>query len=178
MVKAYGAAVKMLVEAGYPIEEVSLEAERIAAEGVPGTRGNTSTRRSTGVLTGRSSSSGSRSRSCSKRHTAQTRTGGSSCCTTMWSGRSRRSDRGWSWAAGDVLTDGKFTLDQENGLTLEVDWNVRAANMPVARRPWSDPESDPIADELRWIQHLDDVGVPEPEMVLTSRMAYSLPEDR
>ncbi|MER7047928.1 major capsid protein [Streptomyces jumonjinensis] len=76
-------------------------------------------------------------------------------------------------AAGDVLTDGKFTLDQENGLTLEVDWNVPAANMPVARRPWSDPESDPIADELRWIQHLDDVGVPEPELAVTSRKAFS-----
>ncbi|MFI1830732.1 major capsid protein [Streptomyces sp. NPDC020412] len=76
-------------------------------------------------------------------------------------------------AAGDVLTDGKFTLDQENGLTLEVDWNVPAENMPVAPRPWSDPESDPIADELRWIQHLDDVGVPEPEMVVTSRKAFS-----
>ncbi|MFJ6659798.1 hypothetical protein ACIQNG_26100 [Streptomyces sp. NPDC091377] len=36
VVKAYGAAVKMLVEAGYPIEEVSLEVERIAAEAYPG----------------------------------------------------------------------------------------------------------------------------------------------
>ncbi|MEU7640910.1 major capsid protein [Streptomyces sp. NPDC039016] len=76
-------------------------------------------------------------------------------------------------AAGDVLVDGKFSLVQENGLTLEVDWNVPAANMPVAARPWSDPASDPIADELRWIQHLDDIGAPEPEMVLTSRKAFS-----
>ncbi len=76
-------------------------------------------------------------------------------------------------AAGDVLADGKFSLVQENGLTLEVDWNVPAANMPVAQRPWWDPESDPIADELQWIQHLDDVGAPEPELVVTSRKAFS-----
>ncbi|WP_330283566.1 major capsid protein [Streptomyces sp. NBC_00588] len=76
-------------------------------------------------------------------------------------------------AAGDVLVDGRFTLEQENGLTLEVDWNVPAENMPVARIPWSDPASDPIADELRWIQHLDDIGAPEPEMVITSRKAFS-----
>jgi hypothetical protein len=76
-------------------------------------------------------------------------------------------------AAGDVLVDGKFSLVQENGLTLEVDWNVPAENMPVAARPWWDPESDPIADELRWIQYLDDIGAPEPEMVVTSRKAFS-----
>ncbi|GAA1919667.1 major capsid protein [Streptantibioticus ferralitis] len=76
-------------------------------------------------------------------------------------------------AAGDVLADGKFSLVQENGLTLEVDWNVPAANMPVAPVPWSDAASDPIADELRWIQHLDDIGAPEPELVITSRKAFS-----
>ncbi|MBY8884766.1 major capsid protein [Streptomyces sp. PTM05] len=76
-------------------------------------------------------------------------------------------------AAGNVLATGKFSLLQENGLTLEVDWSVPAVNMPVARVPWSDPTSDPITDELRWIQHLDVVGAPEPEMVITSRKAFS-----
>ncbi|WP_033819802.1 major capsid protein [Kitasatospora sp. MBT63] len=76
-------------------------------------------------------------------------------------------------AAGDVLLDGKFTLAGENGLTLEVDFGVPAGNMPTAAKPWSDPTSDPIADELAWIQYLDDLGAPEPEMVLTSRKAYS-----
>ncbi|MFB6604247.1 major capsid protein [Streptomyces noursei] len=76
-------------------------------------------------------------------------------------------------AAGDVLTDGRFELVQENGLTLEVDWGVPASNRPVPARPWSDPGSDPIADELRWVQHLDDVGAPEPELVITSRRAFS-----
>lgn len=39
---------------------------------------------------------------------------------------------------------------------------------PVAARPWSDL----IADELRWIAHLDDIGAPEPESVITSRKAF------
>lgn len=76
-------------------------------------------------------------------------------------------------AAGQVLAGGKFELVQENGLTLEVDWNVPQANMPVPPVPWSDPASDPIADELRWVQHLDDIGAPEPELVITSRRAFS-----
>ncbi|SBU89624.1 Phage major capsid protein E [Streptomyces sp. Ncost-T6T-1] len=46
-------------------------------------------------------------------------------------------------AAGDVLADGKFDLEQENGLTLEVDWNVPVENRPVACIPWSDPFSNP-----------------------------------
>ncbi|MFI1100272.1 major capsid protein [Streptomyces melanogenes] len=76
-------------------------------------------------------------------------------------------------AAGDVLADGKFTLNTENGLTLEVDWGVPAGNMPTAPKLWSDPTADPIQDELRWIQYLDDRGAPAPEMVLTSRRAFS-----
>ncbi|MGW2397251.1 major capsid protein [Kitasatospora sp. NPDC001664] len=75
--------------------------------------------------------------------------------------------------AGDVLLDGKFSLVNENGLTVEVDFGVPAGNMPVAPKLWSDPTSDPIADELGWIQYLDDLGVPEPAMVLTSRRAVS-----
>ncbi|MFG3370559.1 major capsid protein [Streptomyces sp. NPDC048156] len=42
-----------------------------------------------------------------------------------------------------------------------------------ASRPWSDPASDLIADELRWIQYLDDIGTPEPDLVITSRKAFS-----
>ncbi|MFE3662511.1 major capsid protein [Streptomyces sp. NPDC059164] len=76
-------------------------------------------------------------------------------------------------AAGDVLADGKFELEQENGLTLEVDWNVPVENRPVACIPWSDPSSNPIAHELPGIQQVDDIGAPEPELVLTSRKAFS-----
>ncbi|WP_116211593.1 major capsid protein [Streptomyces olivoreticuli] len=76
-------------------------------------------------------------------------------------------------AAADVLLDGKFSLTGENGLTVEVDYKVPAANMPTAAKPWSDPSSDPIADELRWMSYLDDIGAPAPEMVLTSQKAWS-----
>ncbi|MFE2850387.1 major capsid protein [Streptomyces lavendulae] len=76
-------------------------------------------------------------------------------------------------AAGDVLVDGRFTLAGENGLTVEVDYGVPAANMPTAPKPWSDPAADPLADELRWIDYLDSIGAPAPEMVLTSRKAAS-----
>ncbi|MEU3049020.1 major capsid protein [Streptomyces sp. NPDC006984] len=76
-------------------------------------------------------------------------------------------------AAGDVLTDGKFSLKGENGLTVEVDYGVPAANIPTAPKPWSDPDADPIADELRWIDYLDSIGAPAPESALTSRKAWS-----
>ncbi|MFE5718989.1 major capsid protein [Streptomyces erythrochromogenes] len=76
-------------------------------------------------------------------------------------------------AAGDVLVDGRFSLAGENGLTVEVDYGVPAANMPTAPKPWSDPAADPLADELRWIDYLDSIGAPAPEMVLTSRKAAS-----
>jgi hypothetical protein len=76
-------------------------------------------------------------------------------------------------AAGDVLVDGKFSLQGENGLTVEVDYGVPAANMPTAPKPWSSPDADPIADEQRWIAYLESIGAPAPEHVLTSRKAYS-----
>ncbi|MFD7769835.1 major capsid protein [Streptomyces sp. NPDC059787] len=76
-------------------------------------------------------------------------------------------------AAGDVLVDGKFSLQGENGLTQEVDFGVPAANMPTAPTLWSDPTSDPIADELRWIDYLDSISAPMPELVFTSRRVYS-----
>lgn len=74
-------------------------------------------------------------------------------------------------AAGDLLVDGKFSLNGENGLTLEADFGVPPANMPTAAKPWSDPTSDPIADELRWIEYLRSIGAPLPARVLTSYKA-------
>ncbi|MEV0257741.1 major capsid protein [Streptomyces sp. NPDC050732] len=76
-------------------------------------------------------------------------------------------------AWGDVLLDGKFSLVAENGLTTEVDWGVPAGNLPTVPKLWSDPTSDPIRDELGWIQYLDDRGAPFPELVVTSRKAFS-----
>ncbi|KPI15689.1 major capsid protein E [Actinobacteria bacterium OK074] len=74
-------------------------------------------------------------------------------------------------AAGDLLVDGKFSLNGENGLTLEADFGVPAANMPTAPTLWSDPTSDPITDELSWIEYLRSIGAPLPSRVLTSYKA-------
>lgn len=77
-------------------------------------------------------------------------------------------------AVGDLLTDGKFTLSGENGLTVEYDAQVPAANMPTAAVPWTDPTSDPIADELAWLETLRASGAPMPEKVVTSYKARAL----
>ena len=41
-------------------------------------------------------------------------------------------------AAGDLLTDGKFSLVDENGLTLEADFQVPTAFLPTAATLWTD----------------------------------------
>ncbi|MFE4305680.1 major capsid protein [Streptomyces sp. NPDC056891] len=71
-------------------------------------------------------------------------------------------------AAADVLLDGKLTVNENNYIT-EVDFGVPAENTPTAPKVWSDPTSDPIRDELAWLQYLEDIGSPEPEFALTSR---------
>ncbi|MFJ4412993.1 major capsid protein [Streptomyces sp. NPDC088925] len=75
-------------------------------------------------------------------------------------------------AAGDVLLDGKLTIDENNYIS-EADFGMPAANQVAAPVPWSDSNADPIADELRWLQYLEDLGVPAPEFVLTSKKAYA-----
>lgn len=77
-------------------------------------------------------------------------------------------------AVGDLLTDGKFTLTGENGLTVEYDAQVPSANMPTASTLWTDPTSDPIADEMAWLEVLRASGAPMPEKVLTSYKARAL----
>ena len=71
-------------------------------------------------------------------------------------------------AAGDLLTDGVFTLADENGLTLEADFAVPAANLPTAAVFWNDPLADPLTDEQTWIAQLTSSGEPRPARVLTS----------
>ncbi|MFF9429394.1 major capsid protein [Streptomyces sp. NPDC014746] len=74
-------------------------------------------------------------------------------------------------AAGGLLVHGTFNLNGENGPTLQTDFGVPAANMPTATKPWSDPTSDPIADELRWIEYLRSISAPLPARVITSYKA-------
>lgn len=71
-------------------------------------------------------------------------------------------------AAGDLLVDGVFTLEDENGLTLEADFAVPAANLPTAAVFWNADAADPLRDEQAWIAQLVDSGEARPERALTS----------
>lgn len=54
-------------------------------------------------------------------------------------------------ARGDVLTDGKFTLAGEGGLTMEADYGVPGANLVTASPLWSSTATaDPILDITNW----------------------------
>lgn len=80
-------------------------------------------------------------------------------------------------AAGDLLVGDVFTLNGENGLYVEADFGVSAANNPTADRPCSDPTSDPIADELRWIEYLRSISAPLPTRMNTSYKARTVLAD-
>jgi hypothetical protein len=55
-------------------------------------------------------------------------------------------------ARGDVLTDGKFTLSGEGGLTMEADFGVPANHFVSPGTPWSTVASATIiANESAWI---------------------------
>ncbi|EFL29472.1 putative protoporphyrinogen oxidase [Streptomyces himastatinicus ATCC 53653] len=77
-------------------------------------------------------------------------------------------------AVGDLLVDGKFSLVGENGLTLEADYKVPAANMPTAPTPWTDPTADMLGDEMRWIEVLRASGAPAPARAFTSYKTMAL----
>jgi hypothetical protein len=73
-------------------------------------------------------------------------------------------------ARGDVLTDGKFTLTGENGLTIEADYGVDPTHIVNASVVWSDyDDSDPVQELRAWADtYADDAGEP-PAYALTSR---------
>lgn len=80
-------------------------------------------------------------------------------------------------ARGDVLTDGKFTLTDENGLTVEYDSGVDNTHVVSAGTAWSTTASaDPVADLRTWRQvFIDDAGEPPAYALTSSRvMAYLL----
>jgi hypothetical protein len=73
-------------------------------------------------------------------------------------------------ARGDVLTDWKFTLSGENGLTLEADFGMPSGHNPVPSALWSNHStSDPIADLQTWVQVYTDSAGEAPGRLLTSR---------
>lgn len=76
-------------------------------------------------------------------------------------------------ARGDLLTDFKFTLSQENGLTLEADFGAPTGHLPTAATLWSNPAATPISDELAWIDKFrtDTFGI-TPELRITSPRVF------
>ncbi|MFD5899159.1 major capsid protein [Streptomyces sp. NPDC060366] len=74
-------------------------------------------------------------------------------------------------AAGKLLSTGVVPLP---GVGLDVDWNVPAANMPVAAVKWDQPTATPLTDEMAWIRYLKSVGAPKPARVITSERAASV----
>jgi hypothetical protein len=72
-------------------------------------------------------------------------------------------------ARGDVLVDGKFTLTDENGLTLEADFGIDASNIVSAGTAWTDHTNATILSNLKtWIDHYVDVNGERPGYMLTS----------
>lgn len=56
-------------------------------------------------------------------------------------------------ARGDVLTDGKFTLNGEGGLFMEADFGIPESNFVAPAVSWSDSENaSPIADLTAWVK--------------------------
>lgn len=78
-------------------------------------------------------------------------------------------------AAGDLLTDGKFTLVDENGLTLEADFQVDPLFLPTAGVLWTDlDDSVPLDNEMAWISKMIDDGEGRPDRAITSHAVASL----
>lgn len=58
----------------------------------------------------------------------------------------------WELARGDLMTDFKFSLN-ENGLTgVEADFGAPAGHLPTIPVAWTDPDSTPVDDELELIR--------------------------
>lgn len=72
-------------------------------------------------------------------------------------------------ARGDVLQDGKFTLVDEHGLTLEADFGIPVGNLVTAGVPWSDhDDATPLLDIKSWIDDYVELNGERPGKVLTS----------
>jgi hypothetical protein len=72
-------------------------------------------------------------------------------------------------ARGDVITDGKFSLVGENGLTLDADFSLASSHNPTAGTLWSDhTNATPIDDERAWIAQMVADGGGRPTVAVTS----------
>lgn len=61
-------------------------------------------------------------------------------------------------AAGDLLTDGKFTLAAENGLTLEADFQMASGFKPTSAISWDDDDALILDDMQAWNKQLQRNG--------------------
>lgn len=75
-------------------------------------------------------------------------------------------------ARGDVLVDGKFTLSDENGLTLEYDAGVDSSHIVSAGTSWATVASaDPVEEMRGWQQtFVDDSGEPAAFALTSNRV--------
>lgn len=71
-------------------------------------------------------------------------------------------------AAGDLLTDGVFTLSNENGLTLQADFGLPVGNKITAANFWDQPTATPLSDELSWVHNLVINGYDRPVKAIAS----------
>jgi hypothetical protein len=81
-------------------------------------------------------------------------------------------------ARGDLLTDGIFTLDAENGLTLSADFQLASSHKPdlsgSATRRWvTGSAATPLSDELEWIQQIATDGGTPPSVAVTARRIWA-----
>lgn len=78
-------------------------------------------------------------------------------------------------ARGDLLTDGKFTLTNEGGLTMEADFGVPAGNLVTAATVWSNPAALIIQELTAWTQAYTDLnGTPPTGMLLSTQAMNAL----
>lgn len=77
-------------------------------------------------------------------------------------------------ARGDLLTDGKVTINENGIATLEADFALTGAHKPTAAILWSNTATaTPLADEQAWVQQMIDDGSPAPETAVTSRRVFN-----
>lgn len=77
-------------------------------------------------------------------------------------------------ARGDVIVDGKFTLSDENGLTLEADFGMPVGNRPTAATLWNAGGATPLTDEQGWILYLQNLTGRPVVRALTSLSVINL----
>lgn len=76
-------------------------------------------------------------------------------------------------ACGDVLIDGKMTIN-ENGLVTEADFGLPANHVVTPGTAWTDPAATPLSDLYAWAQVYRDTNGDAPGSILTSTRVTSL----